>query len=140
MKSLEVPEYSCPSAGQCGHGAAGSRRRPPCIPRYSALTDQQCSKGLPGAVRAPSSPRLQGMAQQPHPGTLQGTGGKGWSVSSRAALRPSTATGSPHLPTGSQLHEGADGLIGAGPAGQHMAAVVGLQEADEVGALGLLKG
>lgn len=130
----------------CGAVWAWSSRdspQTPHVPQYSALTDQQCSKGLPGAVRAPSSPRLQGMAQQPHhggPRTLQRMGGEGRSVCSRAALPPGTATGSPHLPTGSQLHEGTDGLIGASPAGQHMAAVVGLQEADEVGALGLLKG
>lgn len=77
MKSLEVPEYSCPSAGQCGHGAAGSHHSPR-FPRCSALTDQQCSKGLPGAVRAPASPRLKGVAQQPYhgdPRTLQGMRG-----------------------------------------------------------------
>jgi len=48
--------------------------------------------------------------------------------------------GVPHLPPGSQLDEGADGLVGAGPAGEHVAPVEGLEEADEVGTLGLLEG
>lgn len=140
MKSLEVPEYSCPSAGQCGHGAAGSHHSPR-FPRCSSLTDQQCSKGLPGAVWAPASPRLKGVAQQPYhgdPRTLQGM--RGDQSAAGLCWDQVLLTGSPHLPVGSQLHEGADGLIGAGPAGQHVAAVVGLEEADEVGTLGLLEG
>ena len=48
--------------------------------------------------------------------------------------------GVPHLPSGSQLDEGTDGLVGAGPAGKHVAPVEGLEEADEVGTLCLLKG
>lgn len=48
--------------------------------------------------------------------------------------------GSPHLSPGSQLDEGTDRLVGAGPTGEHMAPVERLEEANEVGTLRLLEG
>lgn len=48
--------------------------------------------------------------------------------------------GVPHLPPGSQLDEGTDRLVGAGPTGEHVAPVEGLEEANEVGTLHLLEG
>lgn len=48
--------------------------------------------------------------------------------------------GAPHLSPGSQLDEGTDRLVGAGPAGEHVAPVEGLEEANEVGTLRLLEG
>lgn len=48
--------------------------------------------------------------------------------------------GVPHLAPGSQLDEGTDGLVGAGPAGKHVGPVEGLEEADEVGTLRLREG
>lgn len=55
-------------------------------------------------------------------------------------LLPPSAVGVPHLSPGSQLDEGTDGLVGAGPTGEHMAPVEGLEEANEVGTLRLLEG
>lgn len=65
MKSLEVPEYSSPSAGSgvCGWEAAPpstdySQHSPSQHPLCSslALTDEESREGFVGTVRAPSSP------------------------------------------------------------------------------------
>lgn len=56
------------------------------------------------------------------------------------AHRDMSAQGAPYLPPGSQLDEGTDRLVGAGATGEHVGLVEGLEEADEVGTLGLHRG
>lgn len=110
---------------------------PPVLRSYRPAVQQRAAGGCTGTGLAPTEGSGSAAVSR---GPQDPAGHEGGSVCSRAVLGPGATTGSPHLPVGSQLHEGADGLIGAGPAGQHVAAVVGLEEADEVGTLGLLEG
>lgn len=75
-----------------------------------------------------------------HPQSLGRRTGTCWGSLATFCNGDVAGQGVPHLPPGSQLDEGTDGLVGAGPAGKHVAPVEGLEEADEVGTLRLLKG
>lgn len=103
-------------------GSAGSRSCPHGAPWH-------CQARAAAGQQGHSLPRLRAPPPPTHCGGSLATFCKG-AVAVRAV---------PHLPPGSQLDEGTDGLVGTGPAGEHVAPVEGLEEADEVGTLRLLK-
>lgn len=107
-------------------------------PHWDTLTlpSQSCSlhASARDCTRLASLPRLWGSLSSCSPGR-----GVSWHLLPRGIHihRDTSVQGVPHLPPGSQLDEGTDRLVGAGATGEHVALVEGLQEADEVGTLGL---
>lgn len=116
----------------CDEWAPQGNARTWSRPHWDTLTfpSQSCSlhANARACTRLATLPRLWGSLSR----CSQGEGSLG-----TFCPRDMSVQAVPHLPPGSQLDKGTDGLVGAGAAGEHVALVEGLQEADEVGTLGL---
>lgn len=120
--------------GSCPHGAPWH-----CQARAASRHVQQSHASIRDCTRLAGHPLRALELPLPPPVTGEEDGDV-LGVSCHFCNGDVAGQGVPHLPPGSQLDEGTDGLVGAGPAGKHVAPVEGLEEADEVGTLCLLKG